>query len=257
MIRRPPRSTPIKSSAASDVYKRQVLMTEEILAAELLSIIFSFVPYCGRSWLNIKLVSRSWKAISDDVFDPRQVDAVSRMIRLGNESAVLGFLGLTQFDVKGEILRLVCKNGKMSLLEKLISDGRIDPSINDHEAFIAACWNSRLDVIQRLLKDDRIDPSVQYNQCIRFASSSGNIDVVKLLLEHEKVDPSTDNNYCLRSASINGHFQVVSRLLEDQRVDPSAEHCIALVFADYYGQYDIVRKILQDQRVMDNVIEVE
>ena len=29
MIRRPPRSTPIKSSAASDVYKRQVMNSKE------------------------------------------------------------------------------------------------------------------------------------------------------------------------------------------------------------------------------------
>ncbi len=33
MIRRPPRSTPIKSSAASDVYKRQLALREAVFLA--------------------------------------------------------------------------------------------------------------------------------------------------------------------------------------------------------------------------------
>src|SRR5678809_802954 len=60
MIRRPPRSTLDRSSAASDVYKRQIITYEKYSAAQLIFsncyfILTSFIIWGGCNWIHMRL----------------------------------------------------------------------------------------------------------------------------------------------------------------------------------------------------------
>ncbi len=68
-------------------------------------------------------------------------------------------------------------------------------------------------MVERLLRDDRVDPSIRNNYAIRYANANGHLSVVERLLQDERVDPSADDNYAICYASYNGHLQVVQRLL--------------------------------------------
>src|SRR5674476_1126957 len=73
MIRRPPRSTPLYSSAASDVYKRQVLEGGEAVFdsrviveyLDTLSPVGKLIPAVGRERAEVK----TWEALADGVLD--------------------------------------------------------------------------------------------------------------------------------------------------------------------------------------------
>src|SRR3972149_5184807 len=65
------------------------------------------------------------------------------------------------------------------------------------------------EVVELLLADPRVDPSVNNNFAIRMASEYGRNKVVALLLVNSRVDPSANDNYAIRRASEYGHNKVV------------------------------------------------
>ena len=91
-----------------------------------------------------------------------------------------------------------------------------------------ACRMRHVDIIWILLTDPRVDPSVENNEAIHEASEYGHTEVVKLLLADPRVDPSDMYNRAIREASTNGHTEVVKLLLADPRVDVSSAACAAL-----------------------------
>lgn len=78
--------------------------------------------------------------------------------------------------------------------------------------------NCHVSFIKSLLTDTKVDPSVENNYAIRWASRFGHADVVKLLLSDPRVDPSADNNYAIRCAYREHHNEVLKLLLADSRV---------------------------------------
>ena len=82
-----------------------------------------------------------------------------------------------------------------------------------------AAENGHLAVVERLLQDGRVDPSAYDNYAVRWAAENGHVAVVERLLQEERVDPSADDNRAVQWAAENGHLAVVDRLLEDDRVD--------------------------------------
>src|SRR5450759_1075209 len=78
MIRRPPRSTPLYSSAASDVYKRQIEHMRKALELEPKRPEFHF--WMGRIFLDAKKNSEAveeWKAALE--LDPKYTDALEAL----------------------------------------------------------------------------------------------------------------------------------------------------------------------------------
>ena len=73
-------------------------------------------------------------------------------------------------------------------------------------------------MVRLLLSDKRVDPSVNNNYAIRWASRKGHPEVVRALLLDGRVDPSAYNNYAIQWASRNGHAEVVRLLFSDERV---------------------------------------
>ncbi len=58
-----------------------------------------------------------------------------------------------------------------------------------------------VDILQLLLQDPRVDPSVNDNAPVRVAASVGIADIMEMLLAHPKVDPSALDNEAIREAA--------------------------------------------------------
>ena len=157
----------------------------------------------------------------------------------------------------------------VSLLDLLLQDPRVDPSMGDNQAIREASGKGHLAVVDRLLQDPRVNPSADNNEAIRVASSYGHLAVVDRLLQdpvpsdpfrgdsrpsiRRDVDPSAYGNCAIREASENGHLAVVDRLLQDPRVDPSLWDNQAIRLASEFGHIDVVERLLQDARVDPSV----
>ena len=127
------------------------------------------------------------------------------------------------------------------LIDKLITNFKVDPSNDDNCAIRCVSCHGRLAIVNRLLQDSRVDPSADDNYAIRKASENGHVEVVERLLldprdcakaqstsglSQTRVDPSDCDNYAICTASTNGHAKVVERLLED-----STERRLSLIIA--------------------------
>jgi ankyrin repeat protein len=133
---------------------------------------------------------------------------------------------------------------KMVYIVNNTNNERIYPYIFEH-----SCNNGYTDVVELLLQDKRVDPSVRNNYAIRWASKYGHTDVVELLLQDKRVDPSDGDNEAILYASEKGHTEIVRMLLKDSRVDPSDWDNSAILYASKNGHTEIVKLLLQDKRV--------
>ena len=117
-------------------------------------------------------------------------------IKGSDEKSNIGIKDIYEMDgfikkVQGQVIKIEdfkeinLKSGeKTFLLSFLLSD--------DNSAIRVACSNGRLKVVEQVLEDERVDPSVKYNYAIRMASKKENsislvspgrhIEVVELLL---------------------------------------------------------------------------
>ena len=77
-------------------------------------------------------------------------------------------------------------------------------------AFQHVCRQGYIDIMQRLLSDGRVDPAADNNKAIRVSIENGNIEVVRLLLADGRADPTAGNNYAIRYSSERG-TQISSR----------------------------------------------
>lgn len=96
-----------------------------------------------------------------------------------------------------------------------------DPRVDFANINISIVWaaeRNELNMVERLLLDPRIDPSVAENGAIREAARNGNIAVVKRLLKDRRVDPSACDNFALSAASFKKYREIEVLLLADPRV---------------------------------------
>eukprot|EP01118_Nematostelium_gracile_P010026 TRINITY_DN3410_c0_g1_i1.p1 TRINITY_DN3410_c0_g1~~TRINITY_DN3410_c0_g1_i1.p1 ORF type:complete len:230 (-),score=54.45 TRINITY_DN3410_c0_g1_i1:32-721(-) len=215
---------------------------------DILSVVFSFVPFKGQDWLNVKLVNKKWKQMGDRLFDPNACDALRKMMKLE----------------------------KTFVLLKLLDDKRIDPSASNNYAIVWAVRNRNLEFMKKLLQDKRVDPTARNNMAIQEACKYGFADVVDRLLQDDRVDPNADTavhlqkknvedlpremsqlamfqNNCLEVACQRGHLDVVDRLLNDKRIDPSSSRCRSLYIARDRGYSQIVERLQNDARVQKSI----
>jgi hypothetical protein len=146
-------------------------------------------------------------------------------------------------------IRLASARGHDNVVKLLLADPRADPAADSNYAIRYASSNGHAGVVKLLLADPRVDPAAYDNHAIRFASDNGHTSVVKLLLADTRVDPTAENNAAIRYASLNGHASVVKLLLAHPRVDPAAENNAAIQCASYYGRASVVTLLLADPRV--------
>jgi hypothetical protein len=95
----------------------------------------------------------------------------------------------------------------------LLADPRVDPAVDDNEAFRCASSNSHGSVVKFLLADPRVDPAAENNDAIRYASFNGHVGVVTLLLEHPQV---VVTKAALTAADEGDHEDIVGLMFERQ-----------------------------------------
>ena len=144
---------------------RSLLFESEILLDVIVTYITRFLPRSG--WFAFQLVSKQF-------------------LRCARE------LGHTAIRPLYTDLRRACKNGHLQSLNVIVGVYKIDPSVG--EVFCVACTIGNTKVVALLLTDPRVDPSIQDNYAIRAASCYGNHEVVALLLADSRVDPSAIDN---------------------------------------------------------------
>lgn len=85
-------------------------------------------------------------------------------------------------------LLLSANNGRLAVVDKLLTDGRADPSEYDSLCLILSSINGHLDVVKKLIDDGRADPSALESSCLIAAYKFNHLDIVNLLTEDERID---------------------------------------------------------------------
>ena len=174
-------------------------------------------------------------------------EEVMRMIR--NDSKILEKITLGKKYYKTFTLKWAAANGHVDVIQTLLQDFRVDPSVDNNYAIRFASRKGHTEVVQLLLQDSRVDPAAYDNNANLYASEYGRTEVVQLLLQDPRVDPSARFNKAIHVAGRNGHIDIVRLLLQDPRVDPAARDNYAIRMASQNGHIDIVNLLLQDARV--------
>ena len=144
--------------------------------------------------------------------------------------------------------RLACSEGFSDIVKVLLTDNRVNPTVNRNSPICDAADNGHVKVVRLLLQDGRADPAADDNSPIRFAADQGHVEIVQLLLQDPRVDPSDDGNSAFLLACAHGHVDIVLLFLKDTRVDPAANDSEAFIGAASEGHTEVVRLLLLDGR---------
>eukprot|EP01118_Nematostelium_gracile_P006469 TRINITY_DN2081_c0_g1_i7.p1 TRINITY_DN2081_c0_g1~~TRINITY_DN2081_c0_g1_i7.p1 ORF type:complete len:213 (+),score=43.22 TRINITY_DN2081_c0_g1_i7:86-640(+) len=115
---------------------------------DVLSVIFSFIPFHESDWLNVKVICKSWLTVANQVFDPRQAkrrqqpgvmypheSTLERMIVQENEAAVLSLLKDERVVRNRGHIDDASSYGMASVVRKLLEDDRLKSKHNNNNAF--------------------------------------------------------------------------------------------------------------------------
>ena len=94
-------------------------------------------------------------------------------------------------------LNLLCASGGyLELVDLLLKDKRVDPTVLRNITLMDAITEGHPDVVERLIKDKRIDPTAYNNSAILLADFSKRTDIIQVLWKNKKVKDTLghDNN---------------------------------------------------------------
>jgi len=101
----------------------------------------------------------------------------------------------------------------MNFLEIITNNTELNCAIQE------AAKNGHVEIVESLLQDSRVNPSVSYNRPINLAVAYGHTEVVRILLQDKRVDPSDWGNEAIILADRFNHSEIIKLLLNDPRVD--------------------------------------
>jgi ankyrin repeat protein len=169
--------------------------------------------------------------------------AVRRAAKGGHIAIVERLISDPRVEPNAALL-FAAKYGQMAIVELLLGCERVNPAAYNNYAIRMAASGGHVAVVERLLKDLRCDPTAAF--CV--AAGGGHVAVVDLLFE-KGANPTGDNNYAIRMAASGGHIAVIERLLSDERVDPTVHDNDAIRTAATGGHILVVERLLKDPRV--------
>jgi len=141
---------------------------------------------------------------------------------------------------------------------------KVDPTVNNNQAFITACSNGSIEIIKMLLAlegERAINPVDQHNEAFINACTNGHQEIVELLLSLKgkyEVDPSDQDNKAFIRACSYGNLNIVRLLLslpQSKGIDPTAQQNLAFINACLCGYYDIVKELLTLSHIEFSCIE--
>ena len=147
------------------------------------------------------------------------------------------------------MLRYACVEGEFDIVDLLLQDPRVKPSVNDNIPIKYASERGFTNIVERLLRDPRVDPSAETQYALKEACKNNHIETVNVLLRHPRVDPSVDEQAILRKACMNSQTEIARVLLQDPRVDPSVKGQACLQYAVGTKNIELVQLLLQDTRI--------
>jgi hypothetical protein len=86
------------------------------------------------------------------------------------------------------------------------------------DIFHEAVSENNVELVNKLLKDKKIDPTLYGNWAIIYASSNGLLELSKLLLKDKRVDPTNDDNRAIIMSYNEKRFDIIPLLWNDKRV---------------------------------------
>jgi len=94
-----------------------------------------------------------------------------------------------------------CEFNNIKVIKMMIEQFKVDTTTNRSRLYLnSAVKFYREDIVEYLLTDPRIDPSIYNNVALRFAASSEHRTIIKMLMSHPKVMAKL--NYVCRDTSV-------------------------------------------------------
>jgi hypothetical protein len=160
--------------------------------------------------------------------------------------------------IEGKVLVRAANHSFQSegaLVKLLLADSRLADGPHMSAAFLEACNACDLRTVEAFLQDRRVDPTVNDSEAFgRVIRAARNLNisvcpVVDVFLQDGRVDPSGLDNWAVCEAAFNGFADGVKMLFADSRVDPMARDNLPLYEACTRGHVDVVRALLSDPRM--------
>ncbi len=206
-----------KQKLDSNIFQR---MPKDILR-------YHIVPPIALDWLYI---SKEWSEVAfwNLTRDSRvhfTKNSICRAVRLGWTRVVELHLQNINFQAEyvHEALVVACVYDQHNIAALLLKDNRIY-SMKTFDLLVHHA--NKQNVINVLLKDSRIDPSMFGNKWLMRAVENGWIDTIELLLADDRVDPRDIDDrgeYCENSfdkAVARGDCTIIELLLGGPNIDP-------------------------------------
>jgi hypothetical protein len=108
-------------------------------------------------------------------------------------------------------------NSKYKIIEELLKNPEVDPSVNDNEPFLYAVSHDDFFVAQLLLNNERVNPGAQNGAAILSAVSRSNYSILVLLLNCNRVDPAVKGHSVIGTAILKEDTIMMQIILDSPR----------------------------------------
>lgn len=132
-----------------------------------------------------------------------------------------------------------CDNGHTEIVKILLNAG-VDPSTHENHMILSTTAYGHIDILEMILKDTRVDPSVNDNDGILNAVIQ--FQGGKFLSIEEMIYGKKAKNYDIESKKF---FSMVEMLLKDGRTDPTTRDNNCIRWADYHANYTKDRRLVE------------
>ncbi|ORY41524.1 hypothetical protein BCR33DRAFT_739561 [Rhizoclosmatium globosum] len=144
-------------------------------------------------------------------------------------------------------LELAVGSGHLKVINTLLLDFKVDPNQRNVLAYAASL--GRMEIVERLLEDPRVYPSMGNNAALIGAAKENDIAVIKRLLLDPRINVTYNNNRLFIHSCRLQLLSLAQELLQDGRADPTAQNNEALVTAIINSQIEVLQLLLADLRI--------
>jgi ankyrin repeat protein len=152
-------------------------------------------------------------------------------------------------SLNNEALYLAALNNRIQVVNLLLQHTKVDQS-----TLFTACLQGHTTIVEMLVSDKSIDPSIHNNFCLKLAIRQGNKDLVKLLLNDDRVYSFDMGRPSMLLAADNLHFDVVELLL-NKRFSQENERSFRIAAEN--GYTSVIKILLHKESVDGNDLNKE
>ena len=167
----------------------------------------------------------------DDYFEQYWKDKTWKDFGIKNGDKIL-YETITKYSNLERALEFLVERRDFVRALKLTNAG-----VSSDKALKDSCLFGSTEVVEDILKNKKINPSINGQYCLTMASSLGYVDIVKLLLRDPRVKPEINDSIAIGLAAKMDRLEVVKLLTEDGRSNVK----IALKNAKERNRLEIVR----------------